>query len=105
MSSVQQQIFKEQQTALGKTKIKPPSLYQVVLNNDDYTPMDFVVQVLQKFFSKDLDDATQIMLTIHYRGKGVCGVYTHDIAETKVAQVNHYARENDYPLLCSMETV
>ncbi len=89
--------------ARGKTKLKPPPMYKVVLNNDDYTPMDFVVEVLQLFFSMDLNKAQQIMLSVHYSGKGVCGVFTADIAETKVAQVNGYARENEHPLLCTME--
>jgi ATP-dependent Clp protease adaptor protein ClpS len=86
-----------------KPKTKRPPLYKVVLLNDDYTPMEFVVQVLQVFFGMDRHKATQIMLHVHTRGKGICGVYTHDIAETKVAQVNDYARENQHPLLCVME--
>lgn len=84
-------------------EIKVPSLYQVVLNNDDYTPMDFVIDVLQRFFSHNLEQATQIMLAVHNKGKGVCGIYTKDVAETKVTQVNEYSREHDHPLLCSME--
>ncbi|MER2492570.1 ATP-dependent Clp protease adapter ClpS [Catenovulum sediminis] len=83
--------------------LKPPPLYKVILNNDDYTPMDFVVEVLTKFFKMDTEKATQIMLTIHYEGKGVCGTFTFEIAETKVAQVNQYARENQHPLMCTME--
>lgn len=86
-----------------KPKLKRPPLYRVVLLNDDYTPMEFVVEVLQVFFGMDRHKATQIMLHVHTRGKGVCGVFTHDIAETKVAQVNDYARENQHPLLCVME--
>ena len=78
-------------------------MYKVLLNNDDYTPMDFVVEVLVQFFNLDVEKANQIMLTIHYRGKAVCGVYTADVAETKVMQVNQYARKNQHPLLCSME--
>ncbi|SDI78039.1 MULTISPECIES: ATP-dependent Clp protease adapter ClpS [Ferrimonas] len=85
--------------------VEPPPQYKVILNNDDYTPMDFVVLVLQKYFSKTVEQATEIMLAIHYQGKGVCGLYTLDVAETKAAQVNRYARENDHPLLCSTERV
>lgn len=86
-----------------KPKLKRPPLYKVILLNDDYTPMDFVVEVLQIFFGMDRHKATQIMLHVHTRGKGVCGVYTHDIAETKVSQVNSYSREHQHPLLCIME--
>lgn len=86
-----------------KIKVKPPSLYKVVLNNDDYTPMEFVVEVLQRFFTLDLDNATQIMLAIHHEGKAICGIYSAEIAEMKVAQVTIYARENQHPLLCTME--
>lgn len=86
-----------------KPKLKRPPLYKVVLLNDDYTPMEFVVEVLQVFFGMDRQKATQIMLHVHTRGKGVCGVYTHDIAETKVMQVNNYSREHQHPLLCVME--
>ena len=86
-----------------KPKLKRPPLYKVVLLNDDYTPMEFVVEVLQVFFGMDRQKATQIMLHVHTRGKGVCGVFTHDIAETKVSQVNSYAREHQHPLLCVME--
>ncbi|MDO6705788.1 MULTISPECIES: ATP-dependent Clp protease adapter ClpS [unclassified Photobacterium] len=85
------------------TQVKPPSMYKVILNNDDYTPMDFVIEVLQKFFSMDLERATQLMLAVHYEGKAVCGVFTAEVAETKVAQVMMYAREHEHPLLCTME--
>lgn len=78
-------------------------MYKVILNNDDYTPMDFVVEVLQRFFAMDEDKAAQVMMAVHYQGKGVCGLFTADIAETKVAQVNQYARLHQHPLLCSME--
>lgn len=78
-------------------------MYKVVLNNDDYTPMEFVVEVLDKFFSMDLEKATQLMLTVHYEGKAVCGTFTAEVAETKVAQVNTYSRDNEHPLLCTME--
>lgn len=87
----------------SRPQLKPPPLYKVVLLNDDYTPMEFVVQVLETFFNMDRETATRVMLTVHTKGKGVCGIYTRDIAETKVAQVNEYARENQHPLLCSME--
>ena len=87
----------------SKLEIKPPSFYKVFLNNDDYTPMDFVVDVLQRFFSMDIDKANQIMLTVHYRGRGVCGVFTADIAETKVSQVMQYAKNHEQSLLCTME--
>lgn len=86
-----------------KTKLQPPSMYKVVLNNDDYTPMEFVVDVLQRFFSMDMERATQLMLTVHYEGKAICGVFTAEVAETKVAQVMMYAKEHQHPLLCTME--
>lgn len=94
------------ETTLGEDvhqKNEPPSMYKVILNNDDYTPMDFVVEVLTMYFFFSEEKATQIMLDVHHKGKGVCGVYSADIAETKVAQVNLYARENEYPLLCTLE--
>jgi ATP-dependent Clp protease adaptor protein ClpS len=87
----------------AKPKLKRPPLYKVMLLNDDYTPMEFVVQVLEYFFRMDREKATQIMLHVHTRGVGVCGVFTREIAETKVAQVNDYARSNQHPLLCTME--
>ncbi len=78
-------------------------MYKVLLLNDDYTPMDFVVHVLEDIFGMDYEKATQIMLQVHTRGVGVCGVFTRDIAETKVALVNQFARKNQHPLLCTME--
>jgi ATP-dependent Clp protease adaptor protein ClpS len=84
-------------------KTQPPPMYKVMLNNDDYTPMEFVIDVLCRFFNMDGEKANQIMLTVHYRGKAVCGLYTAEIAETKVMQVNQYARKHQHPLLCSME--
>ncbi|HFK2883733.1 TPA: ATP-dependent Clp protease adapter ClpS [Stenotrophomonas maltophilia] len=87
----------------ARPEVAPPPFYQVMLLNDDYTPMDFVVDVLQQFFSMDLDKATQVMLHVHTRGRGVCGVFTREVAETKVAQVNEYSRLNQHPLLCTME--
>ncbi|MBB3191536.1 ATP-dependent Clp protease adapter ClpS [Halomonas cerina] len=80
-----------------------PPLYKVVLHNDDFTPMEFVVEVLQTFFHMDSESAVQIMLTVHTRGKATCGVFTRDIAETKSHQVNQYARESQHPLLCDIE--
>lgn len=87
----------------AKPKVKKPPLFKVILLNDDYTPMEFVVHVLEKFFAMNREKATQIMLHVHTRGKGVCGVYTRDIAETKVNQVNEFSRQNQHPLLCTME--
>ena len=87
----------------AKPKLKKPPLFKVVMLNDDYTPMEFVVHVLEQFFSVDRPTATRIMLEVHTRGKGVCGLFTHEIAETKVSQVNDYARENQHPLLCTIE--
>ena len=84
-------------------KVQPPSMYKVILNNDDYTPMEFVVEVLCRFFNMDGEKANQVMLTVHYQGKAVCGVYTAEIAETKVMQVNQYAQKHQHPLLCSYE--
>lgn len=86
-----------------KPKLQQPPLYKVVLINDDYTPMDFVVEVLCSFFAMNVEKATQIMLKVHTEGKGVCGVFGKDVAETKAAQVNDYARECEQPLLCSVE--
>jgi ATP-dependent Clp protease adaptor protein ClpS len=87
----------------AQPRTKRPPLYQVVLLNDDYTPMEFVVDVLEHIFAMDRTTATRVMLEVHTRGKGVCGVFTHEIAETKVAQVTTYARQNQHPLLCTME--
>lgn len=87
----------------ARPKLKRPPLYQVVLINDDFTPMEFVVEVLEKVFGMDRSRATRIMLEVHTRGKGVCGIYTYEIAETKVAQVNSYSRQHQHPLLCTME--
>lgn len=86
-----------------KPKLKPPKRYKVILNNDDYTPMEFVVQVLMTFFGMDHAKATRVMMAVHTRGKGICGVYSHEIAETKVEQVNEFSRLNQHPLLCTME--
>ena len=88
-----------------KPKLKKPPLYRVIIFNDDYTPMEFVVYVLQTFFGIDRDKATQIMLAIHTHGKGVCGIFTKEVAETKSAQVNNFARENEHPLISEIEPV
>ena len=87
----------------AKPKLKRPPLYSVVLLNDDYTPMEFVVHVLERFFKMERERAVRVMLQVHTQGKGVCGVFSREIAETKVAQVNDYSRENNHPLLCTME--
>ena len=89
--------------APAKPKLKRPPLYRVILLNDDYTPMEFVVQVLEQFFGMNREEATQVMLAVHTKGKGVCGIYPQDIAETKASQVNESARENGHPLLCEVE--
>ena len=83
----------------------PPPMYQVLLLNDDYTPMEFVVKVLQKFFNKNQEEATRIMLQVHHEGRGVCGVYPRDLAATRIAQVGQYARARQHPLQCVMEPV
>ena len=84
-------------------ELKKPPLYAVVLLNDDYTPMDFVIEVLQSYFGMNLDQASQVMLTVHYEGKGTAGIYPRDIAETKANQVNNFARSQGHPLLCQIE--
>jgi ATP-dependent Clp protease adaptor protein ClpS len=84
-------------------KVKQPPLYNVVLLNDDYTPMEFVVEVLERFFRMNREAATRVMLEVHMKGKGICGVFTYEIAETKVAQVITYARDNQHPLMCTLE--
>lgn len=87
----------------SKPELKQPPMYKVLLLNDDYTPMEFVVEVLETFFHMSREKATQIMLHVHTRGVGVCGVYTRDIAETKVSEVNEFSRSNEHPLMCTME--
>jgi ATP-dependent Clp protease adaptor protein ClpS len=87
----------------SRPELKRPPLFKVVLLNDDYTPMEFVVEVLEVFFRMNREQATHVMLSVHTQGKGVCGIYTRDIAETKSAQVNQYARESEHPLLCEIE--
>ncbi len=98
-------IDKEKQLDSVRKKAQPPPMYKVLLNNDDYTPMDFVIDVLMRFFNMDSEKANEIMLTVHYRGKAVCGIFTAEIAETKVMQVQEYARKNQHPLMCTMEPV
>ncbi|MDR2216200.1 MAG: ATP-dependent Clp protease adapter ClpS [Nevskiaceae bacterium] len=87
----------------AQPQVKQPPLYNVVLLNDDYTPMEFVVDVLERFFRMDRSAATRIMLEVHVKGRGICGVFTYEIAETKVAQVMNYSRDNQHPLMCTME--
>jgi ATP-dependent Clp protease adaptor protein ClpS len=87
----------------ARPEVELPPMYRVILLNDDYTPMDFVIEILKVFFIMGHDQATQVMLHVHTRGKGVCGVFTFEIAETKVVQVNEFSRQNDHPLKCTME--
>jgi ATP-dependent Clp protease adaptor protein ClpS len=87
----------------AKPEVMLPPMYRVILLNDDYTPMDFVIEILSVFFGMSHDRATQVMLHVHTRGKGVCGVFTFEIAETKVVQVNEYSMQSDHPLKCTME--
>ncbi|WP_416304912.1 ATP-dependent Clp protease adapter ClpS [Neptunicella sp. SCSIO 80796] len=96
-------ISHEKQLDAVKKKIQPPPMYKVMLNNDDYTPMDFVVEILVSFFNMNIEKANQVMLTVHYEGKAVCGIYSAEVAETKVMQVNQYARKHQHPLMCSLE--
>ena len=86
-----------------KPKVKKPSMYKVIMLNDDYTPMEFVVMVLERFFNKSHEEATNIMLHVHQRGVGVCGVFTYEVAETKVTQVMDLARQHQHPLQCTLE--
>ena len=86
-----------------RAKTQRPSLYKVLLLNDDYTPMEFVIHVLERFFAKSREDATRIMLHVHHNGVGICGVFTFEVAETKVTQVVEFARQNQHPLQCTME--
>ncbi len=87
----------------AKPKLKKPKLYKVLLLNDDYTPMEFVVLVLERFFKLQREQAVRIMLNVHQKGQGVCGVYTHEVAEMKVRQVLDFAQSNEHPLQCTME--
>ncbi len=87
----------------AKPKTKKPSMYKVLMLNDDYTPREFVVHILERFFNKNRQEATRIMLHVHRRGVGVCGVYTYEVAETKVTQVMDFARQHQHPLQCTLE--
>ena len=89
----------------ARSQLKKPPLYKVILLNDDFTPMDFVIEILMDFFSMPEEKAIQVMLQVHTQGVGVCGIYSKDVAETKVYIVNDYSRENQHPLMCSMEEV
>jgi len=86
-------------------QLKEPSMYKVLIINDDFTPMDFVIDVLVRFFHMNEERATQVMMHVHTRGKGLCGIFTHEIAETKMNQVNQYAKDSAHPLLCVMESI
>ena len=108
MASDDQRIDDDQGTGLGvatrtRTRTKTPSPYKVLMLNDDYTPMEFVVHVLQRFFQMGIEDATRVMLHVHQRGVGVCGIFPYEVAETKVTQVIDFARENQHPLQCTLE--
>ncbi len=89
----------------AKPKLKKPALYRVDLQNDDYTPMEFVIDVLMMFFSMSQEQSTQVMLAVHTKGKGICGTFTKDVADTKASQVNQFARDSKHPLLCEVEVV
>ena len=89
--------------APAKPQLKKPPLYRVILLNDDYTPMEFVVHVLQSFFRMDMEEATRVMLHVHQRGVGICGIFSYEVAETKVNQVMDFARQNQHPLQCTLE--
>ena len=105
MSDKTLQLPNQDGTAIeeARPKLKRPPLFRVILLNDDYTPMEFVVSVLESVFGLDRTTATRIMLEVHHQGKGICGVYTYEIAETKVAQVMGLAQQHQHPLLCTME--
>jgi len=103
MSSEQSRPDSDASVAEATPEVKQPPLFQVVLLNDDYTPMEFVVEVLERFFGMGREQATQVMLEVHTRGKGVCGVFTYQIAETKVAMVMDHSRSHQHPLMCTLE--
>jgi ATP-dependent Clp protease adaptor protein ClpS len=92
-------------TEKRETRLSPPAMYQVLMHNDDYTTMDFVVEVLEKVFRKTVTEANQVMLNIHHKGHGVCGLYPYEVAETKISQVHSLARKTGFPLRCSLEKV
>ena len=94
---------KDETDLLLHNEVREPSMYKVLMLNDDYTPMDFVVNVLQSFFSKSHEESTDIMLTIHHKGLGICGVYPFEVATTKAGQVNDFARSHQHPLKCTLE--
>jgi ATP-dependent Clp protease adaptor protein ClpS len=103
MSDKQPQVPEAPVVQEAKPRLKRPQLYKVILLNDDFTPMEFVVTVLERFFHKNREEATRIMLHVHQRGIGVCGIYVREIAETKVKQVMAYAQDQQHPLQCTME--
>ena len=106
MSDIDKQIDQGSGTGVvvqTKPKTKKPSMYKVLMLNDDYTPMEFVVHVLERFFSKSREEATKIMMHVHRRGVGICGVFTYEVAETKVTQVMDFARRHQHPLQCTLE--
>jgi ATP-dependent Clp protease adaptor protein ClpS len=104
MSDKEKDVEEEGEVAtLTKPKVKKPHMYMVIMMNDDYTTMDFVIHVLQKFFRKTYDEANRIMLNVHHKGRDVCGIFPYDVAATKVMQVNDYARKSEMPLKCIME--
>ncbi len=97
--------FKEETILKDKEDLREPPMYNVILHNDDYTTMDFVVMVLEEIFNKSSEEATRVMLAVHQKGKGIAGVYTREIGETKVASVHSLARQNQFPLKCTMEKI
>lgn len=103
MTTKQPQYHDELVVQEAKPRLQKPPLYKVILLNDDYTPMEFVVMVLQRFFQKNREEATRIMLHVHQKGIGVCGVFSRELAETKVRQVTIFSNENQHPLQCTME--
>jgi len=103
MSAEESRPISDTSVAEATPEVKQPPLFQVLLFNDDYTPMEFVVDVLERFFGMGRTKATQVMLEVHMHGKGVCGVFTHEIAETKVALVTRYSRDHQHPLMCTLE--
>lgn len=103
MSSETEKDEQSGTATIRREKLKRPSLYKVVMHNDDYTTMEFVIHVLQKFFNKNVTEAHNIMMEVHTQGFGICGIYTFEVAESKVAKVIKYARENGHPLKCSSE--
>ncbi|MDP4528405.1 ATP-dependent Clp protease adapter ClpS [Alkalimonas delamerensis] len=104
MSWLKEFASQQEDTAeLTRQQVVPPSMYRVLLHNDDYTPMDFVIDVLIRFFNMQYEQASEVMLQVHHKGSATCGIFTAEIAETKVQQVSEYAKSHEHPLLCSME--